>query len=413
MSPRLPSRHNPEWKSTEADVRAELDRILASREFAGADRLCRFLRFAVERTLAGDREGLKESVIGPEVFDREPGYDPKADPIVRTAALRLRAKLDEYYEQPGRWSTVRIAMPKGAYLARFEPRPQAIALPALAPVKTKPRIGGGRWVILATGLAALAAAACLVFFLRPPPSGGQPVQATVTSYPGHQQQPALSPDGSQVAFVWEGESGNNRDIYVTMASGGSPRRRITTDPGADDFPAWSPDGSTIAFVRENRSLMLVTPLGTNERRVTSAYDSKLSWSPDGRRIVFADWLPNGGPLAVFAADVATGERRQVTAPGQFRPGDVIAEISPNGQEVAFARSAVGVSTVYRIPIGGGEPRLVCRPGLPAEPQRNYRSHLGEGRAQHRVFRRAGRRFADLVGAGYGGPCTACAAYQRR
>ena len=56
---------------------------------------------------------------------------------------------------------------------------------------------------------------------------------------GLQQQPALSPDGSQIAFVWDGESGNNRDIYITMTAGGSPRR-ITTDAGADDYPAWSP-----------------------------------------------------------------------------------------------------------------------------------------------------------------------------
>ena len=115
MSQSFPTRSNSQ-EADESDVLAELDAILASREFGGADRLCRFLRFVVQRTLAGDRESLKESVIGTEVFDREPGYEVKIDPIVRTAALRLRAKLDDYYGLPGRpYRAGKISIPKGAY----------------------------------------------------------------------------------------------------------------------------------------------------------------------------------------------------------------------------------------------------------------------------------------------------------
>lgn len=357
MSPALPSRPDPPPQIREADVRAELNRILASREFAGAGRLCRFLRFVVERTLAGDRDSLKESIIGAEVFDRAPGYDPKLEPVVRTAAMRLRTKLDQYYDQPGRPWLIRISVPKGAYLAAFETRPQPLALtpnaPA-APVRTSDR----RPILAMAGLLMIGAVVWIA--LRWQPHDIQPVQSTITSDPGRQQQPALSPDGSQVAYVWEGESGNNRDIYVTMTSGGLPRR-ITTDPAADDFPAWSPDGSTIAFVRENRSLMLISPLGTNERSLTSAYDAKLSWTKDGKRIVFTDWLPNHGSLAIFAVDVATGARHQVTAPGDVRPGDVMAEVSPDGRDVVFVRSEGVRSAAYRVPIEGGDARLICRP----------------------------------------------------
>jgi Tol biopolymer transport system component len=358
MSPIRPAPPHPRPQIPEAEVLEELERILASREFAGAGRLCRFLRFVVSRTLAGDRDGLKESVIGTEVFDRDPGYDPKVEPVVRTAAMRLRAKLDHYYEQPGRPWMVRISMPKGAYLAAFEPRPQPVALPspdAAVPEQTSP---WRRRAMAAAAIVAIAAAAYIATRSQPPRV--QPVESTVTSYPGRQEQPALSPDGSQVAFVWQGESGNNRDIYITMASGGLPRR-ITTDPGADDFPAWSPDGSTIAFVRENRSLMLVTPLGTNERRLTSAFDARLSWTPDGKHIAFTDWMPDGGPLAVFVADAATGARRRVTAPGEARPGDVMAEISPNGREIIFVRADRTRFAAWRVPIDGGSPRLVGRP----------------------------------------------------
>jgi Tol biopolymer transport system component len=359
VGPNLKAIHTPE-----ADVLAELKRLLESREFAGSERLSRFLRFVVERTLAGDRESLKESIIGTEVFDRPTGYDPKTEPIVRTEARRLRAKLDEYYQQPGRPYLVKISVPKGGYLAAFEPRPQpipiSVPLPAPEPVAppVRPPSAGFRWIALAAAFAVLAAG-ILFFILRPRPPRSQGVQRTVTSYAGHQQQPALSPDGSQVAFAWGGERGDNRDIYVTMASGGVPRR-VTTDPGADDFPAWSPDGSRIAFVRENKSLMLITPLGTNERRLTSAYDSKLSWTPDGKSVAFTDWSPDGGRLATFLVDVATGLRRQITFPGRTQPGDVRGEISPTGREVAFVRFAGGSCGVYRQAIGDREARLVWR-----------------------------------------------------
>jgi Tol biopolymer transport system component len=346
---------------SEAEVREELQRLLDSREFAGAERLSRFLRFVVERTLAADRDSLKESVIGTEVFGRDPGYDPKTEPIVRTSAVRLRAKLDEYYEQPGSAHLVRISIPKGAYLAAFEPLPRPVPLtlpPPEAPRTSPPR--KSLWLAATAGVVILAAL-LLYFGVGQQTPRPQPLVSTVTSYPGHQQQPALSPDGTQVAFVWAGDKGDNRDIYIAMASGGSPRR-ITTDAAADDNPSWSPDGSTIAFVREGKSLMFISPLGTNERRVTTAYDSKPSWTPDGKAIFFADWLPHGGPLAIFRLDLAAGTRRQITSPAGVYPGDTSVEISPTGREFAFVRNQGASGTLYRMPVEGGEPRLAWRPG---------------------------------------------------
>src|SRR5437762_3978892 len=78
-------------------ARRELERILASPVFVRNERLSRFLRFVVERHLEGRDVELKESLIAIEVFGRVPGYNPKQDPIVRTEATRLRARLSEYY----------------------------------------------------------------------------------------------------------------------------------------------------------------------------------------------------------------------------------------------------------------------------------------------------------------------------
>jgi TolB-like protein/Flp pilus assembly protein TadD len=101
-------------------VRAELEKILASSGFRNADRMARFLRFVVERTLDGKLDDLKEYSIGMEVFDRGASFDPRLDPVVRVEARRLRKKIEEYYEGEGARAPIRIELPKGGYAVEFE-----------------------------------------------------------------------------------------------------------------------------------------------------------------------------------------------------------------------------------------------------------------------------------------------------
>src|SRR5215472_8207062 len=98
-------------------VRAQLERILASDGFARNDRLSGFLRFVIEQELSGRGDQLKESIIGVEVFSREPGYDPRQDSVVRTEAAKLRARLARYYETAA--APLVIELPKGAYKPVF------------------------------------------------------------------------------------------------------------------------------------------------------------------------------------------------------------------------------------------------------------------------------------------------------
>ena len=77
-------------------MRAELDRILATEIFARSERLSAFLKFIVDRTLAGDGHALKEHVIAIEVYGKGADFNTAADPIVRVDARRLRDKLREY-----------------------------------------------------------------------------------------------------------------------------------------------------------------------------------------------------------------------------------------------------------------------------------------------------------------------------
>lgn len=110
----------PELETPSSDeVRSALERLLLSPQFAASPRASRFLRFVVTAALEGRQQTLKEYVLGVEVFDRAPGFDPAVDTIVRVEAVKLRKRLDAYYLGPGRSDPVVISVPKGAYVPQF------------------------------------------------------------------------------------------------------------------------------------------------------------------------------------------------------------------------------------------------------------------------------------------------------
>ena len=104
-------------------IRAQLERILASTTFAQAERGRKFLRFVVERALAGRVGEIKESVVAVEVLGRPASFDPRTDPIVRVEAGRLRSRLVAYYQTEGSHDAVLVDMPVGGYVPHFEERP--------------------------------------------------------------------------------------------------------------------------------------------------------------------------------------------------------------------------------------------------------------------------------------------------
>jgi TolB-like protein/Tfp pilus assembly protein PilF len=100
-------------------IKLQLEKILASESFREAAVTKRFLRYAVEHTLSGEGDRLKEYRLGLEVFDRDSSFEPRLDPVVRMAARRLRVKLREYYETEGKDDALYIEVPKGGYAATF------------------------------------------------------------------------------------------------------------------------------------------------------------------------------------------------------------------------------------------------------------------------------------------------------
>ena len=118
----------------------------------------------------------------------------------------------------------------------------------------------------------------------------------LTSLPGKERYASFSPDGGQIAFVWDGEKGDNEDIYVKVIGTEVPLR-LTTNPAPDRYPVWSPDGRQIAFARastKGSELFVMPALGGPERKIQSRSSSldhcsgMMSWSPDGQLLAIAD-----------------------------------------------------------------------------------------------------------------------------
>lgn len=103
-----------------AEIRASLDAVIASETFSRSARAREFLRYLVENQLDGRADRLKGYSIALDVFDRDTEFDPSTDAVVRVQAGRLRELLEQYYDGEGSDSGLRINVPRGCYVPRYE-----------------------------------------------------------------------------------------------------------------------------------------------------------------------------------------------------------------------------------------------------------------------------------------------------
>ena len=244
-----------------------------------------------------------------------------------------------------------------------------------APVDALPQPRSNRRGLIAASITLAAALGAVVYALTSRPStddrGSLPVRfVAMTSHPLNEVDPALSPDGSRLAFAMlpDYADGGTADIFITTGAGQTPER-VIAHPADDRYPAWSAEGSTLAFIRINgRSCdVMVMPLASRaERRVASCgnvEEPRVSWSHDGEWLV-ESFAPGPDPIRgwqIARISTATGVREPLTLPNPGTLGDYHPSVSPDGSRIAFIRGINGATAdVFTIPFNGGTPTRITR-----------------------------------------------------
>jgi Tol biopolymer transport system component/DNA-binding winged helix-turn-helix (wHTH) protein len=232
------------------------------------------------------------------------------DHSLAAAVNKIREALADSAENPKYVET----LPKRGYRFVGNISPEALAVmpwsgahqpadPLPAPTLVSDSLSKTRWdrrVALFFTILLTAAAIAWAWLSHKSPNSDGLAAVPFTSYPGQEVSPAISPDGSRVAFGWDNTSLNTSgvasyDLYV-KAIGSETLLRLTNHPAEFISSVWSPDGTQIAFHRiagPDTGIYVVPVLGGPERRLLSTrtpYDlaSPLSWSPDGKRIAYSD-----------------------------------------------------------------------------------------------------------------------------
>jgi serine/threonine protein kinase len=185
--------------------------------------------------------------------------------------------------------------------------------------------------------------------------------STVTSMPGREWFPSLSPDGKWLVYGAEVEG--NFDVFLQSTSGSNPVNLTKDSTADDDMPAFSPDGERIAFrsSREGGGIFVMGRTGEAVKRVTKTGFNP-AWSPDGTALAYSsipmDINPQNseGVGSVWTVAASGGEPRQI-----YGAGDAVQPSwSPHGKRIAFARRGgpSRFTDIWTVPANGGEATVV-------------------------------------------------------
>jgi serine/threonine-protein kinase len=295
------------------------------------------------------------------------------------------------------------------------PRLETLATPSggMTPTETRPvefRAGRPRWLVPVAVTAVVLVVAALVLF---PLLGRSPLTITasnivqVTSDPGLEFQPAISPDGEEVAYIAGTIANPQLVVRSAVDVGGGGETMPATDAGAGHWlPAWTADGASIRYaacaVGGPCSVHEVGSRGGAARIVSlPRMPGRYAWSRDGTRVAFAV----SDSIFAYSMDDPEPQLLGVHVVDPWLPHSLA--WSPDGRLIAYVngnpqwRIGVNVSaaSIWILGANGGEPvRVTDDTTMNVSPQ-----WLPDSRHLLFVSNRDGPRGIYVVEVGPDGP----------
>jgi Tol biopolymer transport system component len=215
-----------------------------------------------------------------------------------------------------------------------------------------------------------------IYVIAPNGTGLKPV---TNSDLVNETEPAVSPSGKQIAFLSD-EGGETTHLHL-MNSDGTGEHALPAGGASAGSPSWSPDGKLIAFSRcvasdedtgecTSAQIAEIGANGQNLRFITNAttppvVDSRPTWRPDGRSIVFQR-ADEDGNVSLWSVKPTGASLKKILDDGS--DVDRNPSFEPNGQKLVFTSDVRGPEGIWRVNANGhGKFRLFTEPPDPDDP----------------------------------------------
>ena len=166
----------------------------------------------------------------------------------------------------------------------------------------------------------------------------------ITATEGVEVNPSLSPDGALVVFAREQD--NSSSLWIQSVSNATATPLLTPPAGAlDRFPVWSPNGRNVAFARflpqGDCEVLVVSATGTGLRRATRCDGTDMlsfDWAPDGASLLFGSMTGRYASRGIRSLDLASGRWSSLRYEMGSDDFDYAPRYSPDGKKIGFVRN---------------------------------------------------------------------------